>query len=230
VDVDCIAQKVPLKLSGKVFNTNIIILSGQGIDVTLEISWMKLHKAILDIAARLVHLTSPMYGKVILQLLVVARIKASLHHVVERKLEDIYVVREFPNVFPDDLLGMPLERAIEFNIELQHSTTLIAKAPYKMTPVELVEFKIQLQDLQDKGFIHPSSSPWGCPALFIAKKDEDLCLCVDYRLLNAVTIKNKYPLPHIDILFDQLAGTQLFSKIDFHSGYHQIKIHVEDIS
>jgi hypothetical protein len=96
-----------------------------------------------------------------------------------------------------------------------------------MTREELAELKIQLKDLLDKGYIKPSSSPWGCPALFV-KKDEALCLCVDYRPLNAITIKNKYPLPCIDNLFDQLAGAQVFNKIDLHSGYHQIKIHAED--
>jgi hypothetical protein len=139
------------------------------------------------------------------------------------------VVHEFPDVFPDDLAGMPPERAIEFKIELQPSTTAISKALYKMSREELTELKIQLKDLLDKGFIRPSSSPWGCPALFVSKKDEGLRLCVDYRPLNAVTIKNKYPLPCIDILFDQLAGAQVFSKIDLHSGYHQIKIRDEDI-
>jgi hypothetical protein len=124
---------------------------------------------------------------------------------------------------------MPPERAIEFKIELQSSTAPISKAPYKMSPVELAELKIQLQDLLDKGFIHPSSSPWSCPALFISKKDKSLRLCVDYRPLNIVTVKNKYPLPCIDILFDQLAGAQVFSKIDLRSGYHQIKICDEDI-
>jgi hypothetical protein len=144
-----------------VFNTNLVILSGQEIDVILGMSWMKLYKAILDIAARLVHLNSPMYGKVILHLPMVARIKASLHHMVERKLQDIHVVREFSDVFPDDLSGMPPERAIEFKIELHPGTALIAKASYKMTPIELTELKSQLHDLQDKCFIHPSSSPWG---------------------------------------------------------------------
>jgi hypothetical protein len=132
-------------------------------------------------------------------------------------------------VFPDDLLGMPLERVIEFKIELQPGTALIAKAPYNMSAVELKELKIQLQCLLDKGYIHPSTSPWGCSALFVEKMDKKLCLCVDYRPLNAVTIKNKYLLPRIDILFDQLAGAQVLSKIDLRSGYHQIKIHVEDI-
>jgi hypothetical protein len=148
---------------------------------------------------------------------------------VELKLEDIHVVREFSDVFPDDLPGMPLERAIEFKIELQPGTTPIAKAPYKMSPVELKELKIQLQGLLDKGYIHPCASPSGCSMLFVKKKDKDLRLCVDYRPLNAVTIKNMYSLPHIDILFDQLAVAQVFSKIDLCSGYHQIKIHVEDI-
>jgi hypothetical protein len=97
-----------------------------------------------------------------------------------------------------------------------------------MTPKELEELKVQLNELMDKGFIHPSSSPWGCPALFVKKKDQSLRLCVDYRPLNAVTIKNKYPLPRIDILFDQLAGAKVFSKVDLHLGYHQIKIHLED--
>jgi hypothetical protein len=98
-----------------------------------------------------------------------------------------------------------------------------------MPPNELAELKIQLQDLLDKGFIRPSASPWGCPALFVKKKDNSLRLCVDYRPLNAVTIKNKYPLPRIDILFDQLAGAKVFSKIDLRSGYHQIKIQPSDI-
>jgi hypothetical protein len=121
-------------------------------------------------------------------------------------------------VFPDDLPGMPPERPIE----LQPGTTPIAKSLYRMTPFEMKGLKIQLQGLLDKGYIHPGTSPWVCPALFVAKKDKKLRLCVDYRPLNAVTIKNKYPLPRIDIMFDQLAGAQVFSKIDLHSGYHQI--------
>jgi hypothetical protein len=184
---------------------------------------------ILDISMRLVHLNSPMYGKVTLHLPVVSRIKASLDHVVERRLEYIHVIQEFSDVFPDDLLGMPPERDIEFKIELHPGTTPISKPPYKMSPAELAKLKIQLHDLLDKGFICPSSLTWGCLALFISMKDKGLRLCVDYRLLNAVTIKNKYHLPRIDILLDQLAGAQVFSKIDLRSGYHQIKIHKEII-
>jgi hypothetical protein len=192
-------------------------------------SWMKMHMAVLDIAGRLVHLDSPVYGKVILHLPMISRNKASLHHMVELKLEDIHVVRELSNVFSEDLPRMPLERVIEFKIELQPGTTPVAKAPYKMSPMEMKGLKIQLQGLLDKGYIHSSTSPWGCLALFVEKKDKELHLCVDYRPLNAVTIKNKYPLPRIDILFDQLAEAQVFSKIDHRSGYHQIKICAEDI-
>jgi hypothetical protein len=159
----------------------------------------------------------------------VSHIKASLHHVVELKLEDIHVIREFLDVFLDDLPGMPSERAIEFKIELQPCTAPIAEAPYKTSPVEMRELKIQLHGLLDKVYIRPSTSPWGYSAMFMEKKDKELRLCVDYRPLNAVTIKNKYPLSRIDILFDQLAGAQVFSKIDLRFGYHQIMIRAEDI-
>jgi hypothetical protein len=153
VDANWIVQKAPLELSGRIFRTNLIILGGKGIDVILGMSWMKLHRAVLDIADRLVHLDSPVYGKVTLHLPAIPHIKASLHHVAEQKIEDIDVVREFLDVFPDDLPGMPPERAIEFKIELQPGTAPIAKTPYKMSPVELKELKIQLQGLLDKGYI-----------------------------------------------------------------------------
>jgi hypothetical protein len=141
---------------------------------------MKLHRAVLDIAGRLVNLDSPVYGKVILHLPEVSRIKASLHHVVELKLEDIHIIREFLDVFPDDLPGMQPEMAIEFKSELQPGTAPIAKVPYKMSPIEMKELKIQLQGLLDKGYIHLSTSPWGCSVLFVEKKDKELRLCVDY--------------------------------------------------
>jgi hypothetical protein len=124
---------------------------------------------------------------------------------------------------------MPPDRDIEFVIELQPGTASISKRPYRMPPTELAKLKNQLQELLDKGYIHPSSSPWGSPALFVKKKDGSLRMCVDYRPLNVVTIKNNYPLPRIDVLFDQLAGAKVFSKIDLRSGYHQIKIQASDV-
>jgi hypothetical protein len=228
-DADRIVHKAPLELAGRVFSTDLVIMKDQELDVILGMNWMKRHRAILDIASRLVHLDSPMYGKVTLHLPAISHMKASLRHVVELKLEDIYVIREYPDVFPDELPRMPPERAIEFKIELQPGTALVAKAPYKMSPIEMKELKIQLQGLLDKGYIHPSTSPCCCSALFVEKKGKELHLCVDYRPLNAVTIKNKYPLPCIDILFDQLAGAQVFSKIDLRSSYHQIKIRAKDM-
>jgi hypothetical protein len=131
----------------------------------------------------------------------------------------------FPDVFPVDLASMPLDQDVEFTIELQPGTAPISRWLYKMTPKELAELK----KLLDKGYIFLSSSPWGRPALFVKKKDQSLRLCVDYRPLNAITIKNKYPLPCIDIVFYQLASAKVFSKVNLHSGYHQIKIRPKDI-
>jgi hypothetical protein len=211
VDADRIVHNASFELVGREFSTDLIILKVQGLDILLGMSSMKLHRAVLVIAGRLVHLDSPVYSKVILHPPVVSCTMASLHHMVELKLEDIHVIREFLDVFPDDLPGMPPEMAIECKIELQPGTAPIAKAPYKMSPMEMKELKIQLQEFLDKGYICPSTSPWGCSVLFVKTKDEELHLCVDYRPLNAVTIKNKYPLSHIDILFDQLTGGQVFS-------------------
>nr|CAD1829905.1 unnamed protein product [Ananas comosus var. bracteatus] len=146
------------------------------------------------------------------------------------RIEDIPVVREFQDVCPAELSSMPLDREIKFVVDLVPGTTPISKAPYRMAPAELKELRAQLQDLLDKGFIRPSVSPWGAPVLFVKKKDGSLRLCVDYRELNKVTIKNKYPLPRIDDLFDQLQGSCVYPKIDLQSGYHQLKIKPEDVS
>jgi hypothetical protein len=144
-------------------------------------------------------------------------------------MADIPVVCDFLDVFPDDLLGLPPNREAEFKIELLPSTAPISRRPYRMPPNELAELKTQLNELLKKGLIRPSSSLWGCLAIFVKKKDQSLCMCVDYRPLNAVIIKNKYPLPRIDILFDQLSKAKVFSKIDLRSGYHQIKIQPKDV-
>ncbi|RVX14555.1 Transposon Ty3-G Gag-Pol polyprotein [Vitis vinifera] len=145
------------------------------------------------------------------------------------KLEDIPIVREYPDVFPEDLPGLPPEREVEFTIDLVPGTGPMSKAPYRMAPVELKELKVQLQELLDKGFIRPSVSPWGAPVLFVKKKDGSMRLCIDYRELNKVTVRNKYPLPRIDDLFDQLQGACVFSKIDLRSGYHQLRVRGEDV-
>jgi hypothetical protein len=132
-------------------------------------------------------------------------------------------------VFPDDLPGMPPDHDIEFSIELLPGTASISKRPYRMDVKDLAGLKKQIEELLSKGFIHPSSSPCGAPTLFVDKKDGSRRMCVDYRSLNEVTIKNKYPLPRIEDLFDQMRGVKVFSKIDLRSGYHQLKIRLKDI-
>ena len=131
--------------------------------------------------------------------------------------------------FPKDISGLRPEREIEFSIDLVPGAGPISIAPYRMSPIELAELKKQLEELLDKQFIRPSVSSWGAPVLLVKKKDGFMRLCVDYRQLNKVTIKNKYPLPRIDDLMDQLVGACVFSKIDLRSGYHQIRVKSEDI-
>ena len=138
--------------------------------------------------------------------------------------EEVPIVKEFIEVFPEELPGLPPEREISFEIELLPGSAPVSKAPYRMAPAELKELQIQLQELLDRGFIRQSYSPWGAPVLFVKKKDGTLRMCIDYRELNKITIKNKYPLPRIDDLFDQLRGASIFSKIDLRSGYHQLRI------
>jgi hypothetical protein len=146
-----------------------------------------------------------------------------------KSIVDIPVVCEFPDVFPDELLGFPPDQDVEFEIELLPGTAPISRRPYRMSPNELAELKVQLNELLKKGLICPSLSSWGCPTMFVKKKDQSLRLCVDYRPLNAVIVKNKYPLPRIDTSFDQLSRAKVFSKIDLRSGYHQIKFCPEDV-
>ena len=139
------------------------------------------------------------------------------------------VVCEYEDVFPDELSGLPPQRVVDFGIELHPSTSPISMTPHRMTPVELQELRVQLQELLNKGFIRLSTSPWGAPVLFAKKKDKTLRLCIDYRQLNRVTIKNRYPLLRIDDLFDQLRGTRVYSKIDLRTGYQQLRVRETDI-
>ena len=144
-------------------------------------------------------------------------------------MDSVPVVQEFLDVFPSDLPGVPPDRDIDFAIDLEPGTKPISIPPYRMAPAELKELKDQLQDLLSKGFIRPSVSPWGAPVLFVKKKDGTMRMCIDSRQLNKVTVKTKYPFPHINDSFDQLQGEPLFSKIDLRSGYHQLKIRASDI-
>ncbi|GJU47948.1 putative reverse transcriptase domain-containing protein [Tanacetum coccineum] len=140
----------------------------------------------------------------------------------KKRLEDVPIIRNFPKVFPEDLPGLPPTRQVEFQIDLIPGVAPVARAPYRLAPSEMKELSDQLKELSDKGFIRPSSSPWGAPVLFVKKKDGSFRMCIDYRELNKLTVKNRYPLPRIDDLFDQLQGSSVYSKIDLRSGYHQL--------
>ncbi|GJT14939.1 putative nucleotidyltransferase, ribonuclease H [Tanacetum coccineum] len=147
----------------------------------------------------------------------------------KKRLEDVPIVQDFPEVFPEDLPGLPPTRQVEFQIDLVPGAAPVARAPYRLAPSEMNELSEQLKELSDKGFIRPSSSPWGAPVLFVKKKDGSFRMCIDYRELNKLTVKNRYPLPRIDDLFDQLQGSSVYSKIDLRSGYHQLRVREEDI-
>jgi hypothetical protein len=213
---------------------NLIVLESKGIDVILGMDWLRKHNGLINCAKKAVRLT-PSSGK---ELKYVAENlvtdKAASNKMVLNLLDaastrDIRTVSEFLDVFPEKLPGMPPDREIEFVIKLVPGTTPIFKRPYRMAANQLAKLKEQLQELLDKGYIHPSASPWGAPVIFILKKDGMQRMCVDYRSLYEVTIKNNYPLPIIDDLFDQLKGACVFLKIDLRSGYHQLKIRASDI-
>ena len=145
------------------------------------------------------------------------------------RLEDYQVLQEFKDVFSDEIIGLPPKRDIDFTIELVLRAAPVSKTPYRMSTLEMLELKMQLQELLEKKYIRSGVSPWGAPVLFVKKKDGTLRLCIDYRQLNKVTVKNKYPFPRIDDLFDQMRGAKVFSKIDLMSGYHQVRIKDENI-
>jgi hypothetical protein len=190
------------------------------IDAILGMDWLTKHNGIISCADKTVLLTDHQGKLVSCQ----AQPPAQDPMVFNLAAESISVVEDFMDVFLEELPGMPPEREVEFYIDLIPGTTPIAKRPYRMAPTELAELKLQIAELQQKGYICPSSSPWGAPVLFVTKKDGSMRMCIDYRSLNEVTIKNKYALPRIDDLFDQLQGAKYFSKIDLRSGYHQLRI------
>ena len=150
---------------------------------------------------------------------------------LQKKVETMEIVKEYPDVFLEDLSGLPPDKEIEFTIDLVPRAQMnpISIPPYRMAPAKLQDLKTQLQDLLDKGFIRPSVSSWGTLVLFVCKKDGSLRMCIDYRAINKMAIKNKYLLPRIDDLFDQIQGVWIFSKIDLRSGYYQLKIKEDNI-
>jgi hypothetical protein len=218
-------SQVRILLSGVVFLADLAVLPSHGVDVILGMDWLTKHNGVISCADKTILLTNHQGKSVSCQ----AQPPAQDPMVFNLAAESISVVEEFMDVFPEELPEMPPEREVEFYIDLIPGTAPIAKRPYRMAPTELAELKLQIAELQQKGYIRPSSSPWGAPVLFVTKKDGSMRMCIDYRSLNEVTIKNKYPLPRIDDLFDQLQGAKYFSKIDLRSGYHQLRIKEADV-
>jgi hypothetical protein len=207
-----------------------VVLKSWGIDVILGMDSLRKYDGVIQCREKSVHLTSPQRDRIEFIAAPSPTRKEMVNSMKGKALEDIKVVNEYSDVFLDDLPGMPPDRDIEFSIELLPSTAPISKRPYRMDVKDLAELKKQIEELISKGFICPSSSPWGAPTLLVDKKDGSRRICVDYRSLNEITMKNKYPLPWIEDLFDQMRGAKVFSKIDLRSGYHQLKILMEDIA
>jgi hypothetical protein len=197
--------------------------------------WLSKHKVLIDCTKKSIKLTTP-DGKeleVVTEPIVTAKgvvNRAKVNQLDASQVSEVPVINEFADVFREELLGMSPDRDIEFVIELKPGTAPIYKTPYRITTVELAELKEHIKKLLQKSFMHPSSSPWGAPVIFVPKKDGTQRLCVDYHALNEVIVKNKYPLPRIDDLLDQLCGACVFSKIDLQLGYHQLKVRECDIS
>ncbi|KAJ0603514.1 putative nucleotidyltransferase, Ribonuclease H [Helianthus annuus] len=251
VETGEIIKKCTLELGERKFNIDLLPVPLGSFDVVIGMDWLSDNRAEVICHEKIIRIPLPdgehllVHGeKQDTPLRIISCMKAQkclrkgciafLAHVVdkkaeERKVKDIPVVREYPEVFPEDLPGLPPQRQVEFHIDLVPGAAPVAKAPYRLAPSEMQELSTQLQELLDKGFIRPSFSPWGAPVLFVKKKDGTLRMCIDYRELNKLTIKNRYPLPRIDDLFDQLQGSSFYSKIDLRSGYHQLRVQEESI-
>ncbi|CAA0810389.1 Uncharacterized mitochondrial protein AtMg00860, partial [Striga hermonthica] len=213
---------VPIKFQGVTIKADLYALPLVGPDVVLGVQWLEgLCKVTTNYRTRVMEFNSGEHR---------VTLKASKDGGTKEVGLKISIVCEYLDVFPDDLPRGPPDRQVEFTIDLIPGAGPVSKAPYRMAPKELQELKAQIQELLKLGFIRPSVSPWGTPVLFVKKKDGSMRMGIDYRELNALTVKNKYPLPHIEDLFDQLRGASVFSKIDLRSGYHQLKIRESDIS
>ena len=241
----------PISIQSQTFPANLIQLPFREFNVILGMDWLSEHRAIVDCLNKKLSIRTSVDKELTVvgekseclpnvisamkaQRLIRKGCQAYLIYALESKenkpeLKNIPTVCDFPEVFPEELPGLPPEREVQFAIDVLPDAAPVSKAPYRMAPVELKELKTQLQELLDKGFIRPSISPWGAPVLFVKKKDGTLRLCIDYRELNKLTIKNKYPLPRIEDLFDQLKGAQHFSKIDLRSGYYQMRVKDADV-
>ncbi|KAA3483624.1 DNA/RNA polymerases superfamily protein [Gossypium australe] len=250
--VDKVCKNCPLMTRGYCFPVNLMLLPFDEFNVILGMDWLMLHDAVVNCRRKAIELKCQNSEILRIELdessglpIMISSMSAQKYmrkgcdayltyvldtKVSEPKIESVPVVCEYPDVFLEDLPGLPPIREVEFAIELVPGTSPISIPPYRMAPTELKELKAQLQGLTNRGFARPIFSPWGAPVLFVKKKDGSMSLCIDYRQLNKVTIKNKYLLLIIDYLFDQLKRATVFSKIDLRSGYYQLQVKDSDVS
>ncbi|GAU29982.1 hypothetical protein TSUD_360970 [Trifolium subterraneum] len=241
-----VCQNCPVSVAGKIYHVDLICLPLKDMDIVLGMDWLSANTVYIGCAEKNLYVPIDLNA----ESRALTALLQNTHQLIqylgaENKCfsimftmssesslspSDIPIVREYMDVFPEEINSLPPEREIEFSIDLVPGSQPISVAPYRMSPLELRELKSQLEELLQKHFIRPSVSPWGAPVLLVKKKDGTMRLCIDYRQLNKVTIKNKYPLPRIDDLLDQLRGATIFSKIDLRSGYHQIRIRTSDVS
>ncbi|GJT89732.1 putative nucleotidyltransferase, ribonuclease H [Tanacetum coccineum] len=258
IGLNTILKGCTLNFLNHQFNINLMPVELGSFDAIIGMDWLAKHQAVIACAEKIVRIpwknkTLIIHGDGstqgnVTRLNIISCTKTQkymekgfpifLAHVTTReiedksekkRLEDVPIAQDFPEVFPEDLPGLPPTRQVEFQIDLVPGAAPVARAPYRLAPSEMKELSEQLKELSDKGFIRPSSSPWGAPVLFVKKKDGSFRMCIDYRELNKLTVKNRYPLPRIDDLFDQLQGSSVYSKIDLRSGYHQLRVREEDI-
>ncbi|GKA30836.1 putative reverse transcriptase domain-containing protein [Tanacetum coccineum] len=250
VSTNTVLKVCTLSLMNHIFKINLMPIELGTFDVIIGMDWLVKHDVVIVCGGKVVRIP---YGNKTLvvegdkggsRLKIISCIKARkyveqgchlfLAHVTKKKskekqMEDVLVIRDFPKVFPEELPGLPPPWQVEFRIDLVPGAAPVARTPFRLVPSEMKELSVQLQELLEKGFIRSSSSPWGAPVLFVKKKDGSFRMCIDYRELNKLTVKNCYPLLRIDDLFDQLQGSSMYSKIDLRSGYHQLRIKEEDI-
>ncbi|GKD80539.1 putative reverse transcriptase domain-containing protein [Tanacetum coccineum] len=222
VSINTVIQGCTLTLLNQPLEIDLMPSKLDSFDVVIGMDWLSKYHAKILCDEKVIHI--PINGETL-----IIRVQVMAKKSDEKRLEDILVVREFPEVFPEDLPDLPPVHQVEFQIDLIPGATPVARAPYRLAPSEMQELSDQLQELADRGFIRPSTSPWGASVLFVKKKDGSFRMCIDYRELNKLTIKNHYLLPRIDDLFDQLQGSSVYSKINLRSGYHQLRVRDEDI-
>ncbi|GKB86824.1 putative reverse transcriptase domain-containing protein [Tanacetum coccineum] len=211
VGIETIIRGCTLNFLNHPFNIDLMPVELGSFDVIIDMDWLRRFHAVIMCDEKLISA------------------KKEEDKLDGKQLKDVPIVQDFSEVFPEDLLGLPLARSVEFQIDLIPGAAPVAQAPYRLALSEMKELSEQLRELSEKGFIRPSSSPWGAPVLFVKKKDGSFRMCIDYWELNKLTVKNRYPLPRIKDLFDQLQGSNIYSKIDLRSGYHQLRVREQDI-